>query len=67
MAQVIGNELVMSYKSVELTSVDPDLIYEFVKTNKLTKRDFTKWFNAVTSEAYSNGAESSIASIINAE
>ena len=58
MAQVIDNELVMSYKSVKLTAVDSDLIYEFVKTNKLTKSDFTKWLAAVTSEAFSNGAES---------
>lgn len=64
MVQVVDNELVMSYKSVELTSVDPDLIYEFVKTNKLTKSDFTKWLAAVTSEAYSDGVESTL---INAE
>ena len=58
MAQIVDNKLVLSHKTVELIFVDPDLIFELVKTNKLSKRDFTIWLNFIKDESYGDGQDS---------
>lgn len=58
MAQIVDGKLFLSHKTVELDFVDPDLIFELVKTNKLSKRDFNIWLNFVKDEAYGDGQDS---------
>jgi hypothetical protein len=57
MAQIIDSKLFMSHETVELIFVDPDLIFELVKTNKLSKRDFNIWLDCVKNESYENGLD----------
>ncbi len=47
MAQVIGNDLVLSYKTIPLEEVESDLIYFLVKNNSLSQSDFIKWAEVV--------------------
>ncbi len=47
MAQVIGNDLVLSYKTIPLEEVESDLIYVLVKNNSLSQSDFIKWADVV--------------------
>ena len=58
MAQIVDGKLFLSHKTVELDFVDPNLIFELVKTNKLSKRDFNIWLNFVKDKSYGVGYDS---------
>lgn len=58
MAQIVDGKLFLSHKTVELDFVDPDLIFELVKTNKLSKRDFNIWLSFVKDDSYGIGQDS---------